>query len=159
MKKCVQIQTPIGLLTGVGDADLLYGLYFLEEAPSLLIGWTPPLRALQQALNAYFAGTLSFPPLPLSLTGTPFQQQVWHALQQIPPGTTLSYGELASLIGRPNAHRAVGTAVGVNPFPLLIPCHRVIRSSGTLGGYRGGLERKETLLGHEMRHCLSACSA
>ncbi|MEZ4517456.1 MAG: bifunctional DNA-binding transcriptional regulator/O6-methylguanine-DNA methyltransferase Ada [Chloroflexota bacterium] len=88
--------------------------------------------------------------LPLDVRGTAFQQQVWSALQQIPPGSTMSYAEVAEAIGRPSAVRAVAGAVGANTLAVAIPCHRVIRSDGELGGYRWGLERKAALLAHEV---------
>jgi len=89
------------------------------------------------------------PPLPLLVQGTNFQVQVWRALLQIPAGGLVTYGTVASLMGRPSASRAVGSAIGRNPIAYLIPCHRVIRASGALGGYRWGLERKAVLLGWE----------
>jgi len=84
--------------------------------------------------------------VPLDIGGTPFQQRVWHELGRIPRGTTISYGELASRIGAPKAVRAVGTACGANPVALVVPCHRVVRADGTLGGYAWGVERKVSLL-------------
>lgn len=89
------------------------------------------------------------PPLPLLVRGSNFQVQVWRALLQIPAGGLVTYGTVASLMGRPTASRAVGSAIGRNPIAYLIPCHRVIRASGALGGYRWGLERKAVLLGWE----------
>lgn len=87
--------------------------------------------------------------LPLDIRGTAFQRQVWSALQQIPPGATMSYAEVAEAIGKPNAVRAVAGACAANTLAVAIPCHRVVRSDGELGGYRWGLERKEALLAHE----------
>ena len=106
-----------------------------------------PIRQLQ----AYFAGELENFDLPLGPQGTPFQQKVWNELCRIPYGQTISYGELAKRIGNPNASRAVGLANGSNPIPILIPCHRVIGSSGKLVGYGGGLELKRRLL--ELEGC------
>lgn len=100
-------------------------------------------------LRAWFAGRLQRFDLPLTPRGTDFQQQVWLALQQIPWGTTASYGQIAKAIGRPRACRAVGLANGRNPLPIVIPCHRVIGSSGGLVGYSGGLHIKRTLLSLE----------
>jgi len=103
-----------------------------------------------QALSAYFDGDArALDSVPVDLTGTEFQQEVWAALRTIPPGRTLSYGDLAKKIGRPTAVRAVGAANGANPVSLVIPCHRVIAADGTLGGYGWGLERKRWLLAHE----------
>lgn len=89
--------------------------------------------------------------LPLDLIGTAFQQKVWRALREIPPGTTITYGELARRIDAPRAVRAVGTACGRNPVAVAVPCHRVLRDDGSLGGYRWGLERKRALLARERR--------
>jgi AraC family transcriptional regulator, regulatory protein of adaptative response / methylated-DNA-[protein]-cysteine methyltransferase len=90
--------------------------------------------------------------LALDLRGTAFQQRVWQALRDIPPGVTDTYAGLATRIGMPGAARAVGSACGANPIALAIPCHRVIRGDGGLGGYRWGLARKQALLRQEMRH-------
>ena len=87
--------------------------------------------------------------LPLDIRGTAFQRQVWSALQQIPPGSTMSYAEVATAIGKPSATRAVAGACAANTLAVAVPCHRVVRSDGALGGYRWGLERKEALLAHE----------
>ena len=102
----------------------------------------------RQALAALQPGEETGP-LVLHLRGTDFQLKVWEALLSIPPGQVSSYGELASRIGRPTACRAVGSAVGDNPVSLLIPCHRVIQSTVTLGGYHWGPDRKAALLGWE----------
>lgn len=105
---------------------------------------------LVEALHAYFAGELgAIDALPCELTGTPFQRSVWLALRAIPAGQTLSYAALAQRIGAPAAVRAVGLANGANPISLVLPCHRVIGSNGTLTGYGGGLPRKRWLLAHE----------
>jgi methylated-DNA-[protein]-cysteine S-methyltransferase len=105
---------------------------------------------LTKAIARYFAGELAMlDALPVQTAGTPFQQQVWRALREIPCGTTISYATLASRIGRPNAVRAVGSANGSNPVGVVIPCHRVIGSDGSLTGYGGGIERKHWLLRHE----------
>lgn len=97
-------------------------------------------------LDAYFAGELQSFDLPLLPTGTTFQERVWQALTEIPFGETWSYGQLASHIGKPRASRAVGGANAVNPIPVIIPCHRVIGSSGKLTGFGGGLQTKQFLL-------------
>ena len=92
------------------------------------------------------------PPLQLYLSGTNFQLKVWQALLSIPPGQLTTYGHIAAALGQPNASRAVGSAVGNNPIAYLIPCHRVIRQAGELGGYRYGLARKQAILGWEQVH-------
>jgi methylated-DNA-[protein]-cysteine S-methyltransferase len=105
---------------------------------------------LSHAITNYFAGDLTaIDNLPVKTNGTPFQRQVWQALREIPLGTTTSYGELANRIGRPTAVRAVGLANGSNPIGIVVPCHRVIGSNGSLTGYGGGMERKRWLLEHE----------
>jgi len=103
-------------------------------------------------LDEYFAGTRQAFELTFDLAGTPFQRQVWDALQRIPYGSTTSYGELARAIGRLDRVRAVGAAVGRTPIPIIIPCHRVIGADGSLTGYGGGLHRKQALLDHEAAH-------
>ena len=103
-------------------------------------------------LEAYFSGDLRDFDLPLRLQGTPFQLAVWRALQDIPYGRTISYGELARRVGNPKGSRAVGLANGSNPIAIVVPCHRVIGSNGKLTGYGGGLDNKETLLALERKH-------
>jgi methylated-DNA-[protein]-cysteine S-methyltransferase len=104
------------------------------------------------ALRAYFDGQLeAIDALVTDGEGTPFQRRVWRALRRIPAGSTCSYGELARTVGAPRASRAVGAANGANPIGLVVPCHRVIGSDGSLTGYGGGLERKRWLLAHEAR--------
>jgi methylated-DNA-[protein]-cysteine S-methyltransferase len=99
---------------------------------------------------AYFRGALgAVDDLPLATLGTPFQRRVWAALRTIPAGRTVSYGELARRVGRPESVRAVGGANGDNPWPVVVPCHRVIGKDGRLVGYGGGIERKRWLLRHE----------
>jgi methylated-DNA-[protein]-cysteine S-methyltransferase len=102
-------------------------------------------------LFEYFSGKRTVFELDLNPRGTTFQLDVWHALLDIPYGATISYAELARRIGKPNAVRAVGTANGANPIPVIIPCHRVIGSNGSLTGYGGGIERKQWLLALEGR--------
>lgn len=102
------------------------------------------------ALKAYFAGEpRSFENLTIDLHGTPFQIMVWQALRQVPFGATTSYQALAESLGRPQSARAMGGALGANPLPIIIPCHRVIASNGSLGGYSAGLQYKRLLLSHE----------
>ncbi len=107
------------------------------------------LPAVREQLAAYFRGELHAFDLALTAPGTPFQQRVWAVLRTIPFGTTWTYGQLAEAIGAPTAARAVGAANGRNPVFLVVPCHRVVGSTGTLVGYAGGLEMKRRLLDHE----------
>jgi len=104
------------------------------------------LNALRTQLTEYFAGKRKSFDLPLDYRGTPFQEKVWHALLEIPYGTTWSYRDLAARVGDANACRAVGTANGMNRIAIVIPCHRVVNASGALGGYGGGIWRKQFLL-------------
>lgn len=109
-----------------------------------------PFRAAEEQLAAYFAGELREFRLPLHTAGTPFREKVWAALDEVPYGSTVSYGEIAARIGAPRAAvRAVGGAIGANPLLVVRPCHRVIGADGTLTGYAGGLDRKVRLLTHE----------
>ncbi len=102
-------------------------------------------------LGEYFEGRLTTFDLPLAMKGSPFQHQVWTELQKIPFGTTVSYGQLATRLRRPSSARAVGHANGRNPIPVIVPCHRVIGSTGHLTGYGGGLRAKRLLLDLETR--------
>jgi len=108
-----------------------------------------PLRAWIEALRDYFSGRELGLPGPLDVRATAFQRRVWQELQKIPYGRTRSYSEIAQAIGHPKAVRAVARACATNPVAVVIPCHRVIRADGSLGGYGGGLARKRALLSHE----------
>ncbi|MFF9199107.1 methylated-DNA--[protein]-cysteine S-methyltransferase [Streptomyces sp. NPDC014779] len=108
-----------------------------------------PFTEAVRQLDAYFAGELTEFDLPLHLVGTPFQLRVWEQLRRIPYGETRTYGELAEALGNPGASRAVGLANGKNPVSIVVPCHRVIGSGGSLTGYGGGLDRKQRLLAFE----------
>ena len=107
-------------------------------------------QTVQTWLERYFAGRFhELEPLNLDLRGTEFERQVWNLLLDIPVGSTATYGELARKLGRPNGARAIGLAVGRNPVAIIVPCHRVVGSNGSLTGYGGGLDRKRWLLEHE----------
>ncbi len=112
----------------------------------------PLLDLLDSELQAYFAGTLTNFTVPLHTPGTDWQRRVWDALLRIPYGQTTTYGRLAEQLGNPGGSRAVGLANGQNRVSIVIPCHRVIASDGTLHGYAGGLDRKRALLDHEALH-------
>ena len=120
-------------------------------------GTSPLLRDAEGQLRAYFAGRLHKFDLPLGLRGTEFQKRVWRALCRIPYGETRSYGEVAAMIGNPKACRAVGMANNRNPVSIIVPCHRVVGSDGSLVGYGGGLGVKKFLLEleGENRNCLA----
>jgi methylated-DNA-[protein]-cysteine S-methyltransferase len=153
----VTLDSPIGPLTLVAEDGTLTKLFMdaQRHAPEPATFGAPgdpadePFASAAAQLTAYFAGELTAFDLPLAPAGTPFQRQVWGALQQIPYGTTMSYGELADKLGKPGASRAVGLANGRNPIAIVVPCHRVIGSDGSLTGYGGGLDRKRFLLGLE----------
>jgi methylated-DNA-[protein]-cysteine S-methyltransferase len=149
MKSLTVLDSPIGPLTLVAEEDALTGLYMADQRhrPALEhLRDDSILPVVKEQLVAYFARELKEFDLPLAMIGTPFQQQVWAGLTTIPYGETWSYGQLASAIGRPGASRAVGLANGKNPISIVVPCHRVIGSDGSLTGYGGGLERKTWLL-------------
>ena len=107
------------------------------------------LYTCQQALKNYFSSTTDRPPCTLNPMGTQFQREVWTALLAVPYGETRSYQDMARMIGRPKAVRAVANAIGKNPILILIPCHRVVRKNGEIGGFSGGTELKQMLLNHE----------
>jgi methylated-DNA-[protein]-cysteine S-methyltransferase len=149
---------PFGPLAIAARGDVLVAIHLeghpdrlAEECARLTVTGRGPLTpALQRAFDAYFAGSLTaIDALQAEPAGTPFQQDVWAELRRIPAGTTISYSQLATRIGRPEAVRAVGAANGRNPVPIVIPCHRVIGANGSLVGYGGGLDMKRWLLAHE----------
>jgi methylated-DNA-[protein]-cysteine S-methyltransferase len=159
-----KVHTPIGELVLVADRDgnlravgwtehesrmrQLLERQYGENGVRLEPARNP--KGLTDAVSAYFAGELkAIDTLPVETPGTSFQRQVWRALREIPCGTTISYATLAERIGRPTAVRAVGLANGSNPVGVVVPCHRVIGSDGSLTGYGGGIERKRWLLAHE----------
>lgn len=146
------VDTPLGPVRIARTATGLAGLWFegQKHHPGALQAPLQPddplLREAAAQLRRYFAGDIRAFDLPLDLQGTPFQRTVWQALLRIPAGRTCSYGELAQAIGRPRAVRAVGAAVGRNPASLVVPCHRVLGQDGSLTGYAGGVQRKQSLL-------------
>lgn len=151
-----QLDSPVGVITLVAVDGELSGLYLHEQRHAPVIEVQEPgaadrqvLLEAQRQLGEYFAGTRRSFELPVALVGTPFQRRVWAALCEIPYGETTSYGRLAERIGSPGAARAVGLANGRNPVSLVVPCHRVVGSTGRLVGYGGGLARKERLLALE----------
>jgi methylated-DNA-[protein]-cysteine S-methyltransferase len=149
------IETPLGDMLLARTADGLAGAWFASQkhhigaldAPEQ--SDDPLLRRTADQLGAYFAGNALAFDVPLDLLGTPFQLSVWHALLAIEFGNTLTYGDVARGLGLPASVRAVGAAVGKNPVSVIVPCHRVIGSSGALTGYAGGLDRKRSLLALE----------
>jgi methylated-DNA-[protein]-cysteine S-methyltransferase len=153
----LRYRSPIGLLAVEAGEEGLLGLSFGDRGasrPGLSARARGHLDAAKAALDDYFAGRPpALPALPaLDLRGTAFQRDVWAALARIPWAEVRTYGEIARLLGRPGAARAVGGANHENPIAILVPCHRVVQSEGRLGGYGGGLEVKRWLLAHEAAH-------
>lgn len=140
------MDSPVGPLTLEEKGGKLSGVFFGEKNGSERNQNSEVLKEAQKQLTEYFQGKRSRFDLPLQLEGTSFRKQVWQALQQIPYGQTISYGQLAKKIGNPRAVRAVGGANHHNPISIIIPCHRVIGADGGLTGYGGGLEIKRFLL-------------
>lgn len=142
------MESPIGLLRLESDGECITALAFdaegssSEDMPAIL-------HEGQKQLEEYFAGKRRAFDLPLAANGTAFQQRVWEAVRAIPWGSTSSYQRIAEQIGGNAVARAVGTANGANPIPIIVPCHRVIGADGSLTGYVGGLRRKQWLLRHE----------
>ena len=156
------LETPVATLQIVVDPDdIVRVLDFDNDSPRtrrlmnihydgipVVDGETP--GAIRAAFDRYFAGEMAaLADIPWRVAGTDFQRQVWTALTEIPAGETRTYSQQAARIGRPSAVRAVGLANGANPIGIVIPCHRVIGSGGSLTGYGGGIERKRWLLAHE----------
>lgn len=159
----VVMDSPIGPLMLVADGAALACVYMTDHrhAPDeAAFGPADPgpgpqadvLAETERQLTEYFAGTRTEFDLPLAMPGTAFQQRVWAGLREIPYGETISYGELARRLGQPNASRAVGLANGRNPISIIVPCHRVVGSTGRLTGYGGGLDRKARLLDLERQN-------
>jgi methylated-DNA-[protein]-cysteine S-methyltransferase len=143
--------SPLGELLAVGDGHALHGLYMQEGRTAMAVqpAWQSAdeeFAGVREQLAEYFDGRRRAFDLPLVMAGSAFQQRVWRALQDIPYGETISYGELARRVGPPGTPRNVGATNGRNPIALIVPCHRVIGADGSLTGYGGGLERKRLLL-------------
>jgi AraC family transcriptional regulator of adaptative response/methylated-DNA-[protein]-cysteine methyltransferase len=157
------LDTPLGPMIALAGKDALALLEFVDRRAletqiavlrrrfgcTIVPGSADPLDQVADELARYFGGTLTTFTVPIDLRGTPFQEAVWRRLIRIPFGESLSYGRLADDIGRPGASRAVGRANGDNRLAIIVPCHRVVRSDGSLCGYGGGLWRKRWLLDHE----------
>jgi methylated-DNA-[protein]-cysteine S-methyltransferase len=146
------LDTPVGRLVLESDGDVLIGIWLPNTTrhtqPETPGDIAPVLKETATQLEEYFAGERRAFDVPMELDGTAFQRAVWQELTRIPYGETISYGELARRVGRPNGPRAVGQANGRNPVPIIVPCHRVVASNG-IGGYGGGLPLKRALLATE----------
>lgn len=164
---CIRRKFPVGNLFLIADEDALLSISFNFDSfrndlfkMMIFTKTTNPgqnteneiLKLTLRELDDYFARKRKNFSIPLKLSGTNFQMEVWKALQEIPYATVVSYKDIAVKIGKPNAGRAVGSANGKNHIPIIIPCHRVINSSGELGGYGGGLDIKKYLLSLEQRN-------
>lgn len=148
------VDSPIGPLTLAGAGSTLMHLRMAGQAHEPdRSGWQPAESGsfddVVEQLEAYFSGSLTQFDVQLHMAGTAFQRRVWDALRTIPYGETRSYGEIATQIGSPGASRAVGLANGRNPIGIIVPCHRVVGSTGSLTGYAGGVDRKRALLNLE----------
>ena len=151
--RSITIPSPVGALLLEGDESGLTSLRFVDGdrrlTPSGMLAGLGPLEEAAAQLAAYFAGERRDFEIAIHPTGTPFQLRVWSEVRRIPYGTNISYAELALRIDHPRAVRAVGAANGANPIPIIVPCHRVIGSSGELTGYAGGLGIKRRLIALE----------
>lgn len=158
-----QFDTPLGKMVTLADEAAIYLLQFADQPElekeieklcnkanaELVSGCTQKTRSIEGELKSYFDGTLKEFKTPVVFWGTPFQQRVWQELQKIPYGQTWSYTRLAQALDKPTAYRAVAQANSANALAIIVPCHRVINADGTIGGYNGGVARKEWLLRHE----------
>ena len=142
----LSLSSPIGTLTLIADEYALIEVRFGKNNKDTGMNSNAVLEETKQQLDQYFAGQLKVFDLPLQPTGTEFQKAVWQQLLNIKYSETATYSDIAININRPKAVRAVGAANGKNPIPIIIPCHRIIGSNGTLTGYAGGLGIKEKLL-------------
>lgn len=166
--KASWLDTPLGPMLAIANEEALYLLEFVDRRglekeiehlrqktkSAIVPGHTQPISMIEKELDLYFKGSLKKFKTPLFLLGSPFQKHVWDELVKIPPGETRSYAALAKTIGRPTAYRAVAQANGANQLAIIIPCHRVINTNGELGGYGGGLSRKNWLINHERKNAL-----
>lgn len=163
--KASWIDTPLGPMVAIATDKFLYLLEFVDRRGlekeierlrkktkfPIIPGKTAPIEQIENELENYFSQKITEFKTPLFLLGSPFQKRVWEELVKIPKGETRSYAEIAKAIGKPSAFRAVALANGANQIAIIIPCHRVINSNGDLGGYGGGVQRKEWLLKHESK--------
>lgn len=164
--KASWLDTKLGPMLAIADDDGLYVLEFadkhglerkiervkLKAQAIITLGIAPPITSITTELDSYFRGTLKEFKTPLHFLGSPFQKRVWEMLRHLPYGQTRSYKAQAEVIGRHTAYRAVANANGANHLAIIIPCHRIITSRGDLGGYGGGIARKQWLIHHEKYH-------
>ncbi|BFM06489.1 methylated-DNA--[protein]-cysteine S-methyltransferase [Halioxenophilus aromaticivorans] len=153
------LASPLGEVLITGDGEHINGVYLTQHKDFLALKQNSQRQAdvFEQAcqqLQEYFAGTRQQFDLPLKQPGTEFQQTVWQALQKLPAGKTVSYGDICQAINKPRAFQAVGAANGANKIAIIVPCHRVVGKNGSLTGYAGGLTAKQWLLDHEKGHSI-----
>jgi len=160
------LDTPLGSMLAIANEQALYVLDFVDQhnlertieqlkvktKSNIIPGRTCHIDSIEQKLALYFTGRLKEFKTPVHLAGSSFQHNVWNSLLTVPYGTTISYAQEACMIGKPSAHRAVANANGANQLIIIIPCHRIIRSDGNLGGYGAGIARKQWLLNHEKKN-------
>ena len=156
MIRYARIDTPLGKLLATAEDGRLTGLYFdgHPHAPAPRADWkedasAKPFAECARQIDEYLAGKRNAFALPLAPSGTAFQERVWGEIARIPFGETITYAELARRAGAAGSARAAGAATGRNPISIVVPCHRVVGSAGTLTGYAGGIERKARLLALE----------
>ena len=138
--------SPIGVVRLTEADGFIIRIELTDAADAVHTSPTPLLHESAQQILAFLDGKRQQLDFPIRMVGTPFQQRVWHALQQIPYGTTRTYGEIAAAIGNPRASRAVGMACNKNPLPFIVPCHRVVGANGNLTGFAYGTDAKRWLL-------------
>ena len=153
MTRFARIRTPLGTVIAIAAGGALTGIHFEggKHVPAVSAEWREdpyhdPLRRCAEQLADYFAGKRQCFDLPLAPKGTEFQQRVWREIAAVRYGETITYSELAARAGAPGSARAAGAATGRNPLSILVPCHRIVATDGSLTGYAGGLDRKEKLL-------------
>jgi len=156
MTRYACIKTPLGTMLAIAEGEELVGVDFEDAKYARAIdpSWTEdadakPLLDCAQQLAGYFAGERANFDLPLAARGTPFQKRIWREIVKVPMGSTITYAQLAARAGSPGSARAAGAATGRNPLAIVVPCHRIVGTNGSLTGYAGGLGRKEKLLALE----------
>jgi methylated-DNA-[protein]-cysteine S-methyltransferase len=156
MTRFARIRTPLGTVIAIAAGGALTGIHFEggKHVPPISAEWREdpyhePLKRCAEQLADYFEGKLQCFDLPLAPRGTDFQQRVWREIAKVRYGETITYAELATRAGAPGSARAAGAATGRNPLSILVPCHRIVATDGSLTGYAGGLARKEKLLALE----------
>lgn len=161
--KTTCLDTKLGPMIAIADEEKLYLLDFMDRRGieneinnlrkklkvSIIPGETTIIKSIASEISHYFDGKMSEFKTPIHLMGSPFQKNVWEKLTKIPSGETRSYLEIATLLDAPTAYRAVARANSTNQLAIIVPCHRVIYANGEIGGYAGGIARKEWLLKHE----------